>query len=232
LRALPVAVAVALLALSAAAAQERTAGVMTFVDREGNRKIVSVPAAASFNAVPSGSADRRAELWPHVQQTALANGVDPALVDLLIRMESGYNPRAVSPKGARGVMQLLPATARAYGVADIFNPRENIRGGVRYLRDLLGRFDSDVRLALAAYNAGPDAVEKHGGVPPYPETRNYVSAILAAYGGGGGQKLSGGFGKSVHPARPVEVVLQGNGTTISNERRAGEPEVGRKLALK
>ena len=225
------AVAGALLAFSAAAAQERTAGVMTFVDRDGNRKIVSVPAAPSTKRVPTGSADRRAELWPAVQETALAHGLDPALIDLVIRMESGYNPRAVSPKGARGVMQLLPSTASAYGVADIFNPRENIRGGVRYLRDLLGRFDSDVRLALAAYNAGPDAVERHRGVPPYPETRNYVSAILAAYGSGG-QKLAGGFGKAAHPARPVEVLLQGNGTTISNERRAGEPEVGRKLALK
>jgi soluble lytic murein transglycosylase-like protein len=222
----------ALLAFSAAAAQERTAGVMTFVDRDGNRKIVSVPATQSAKRVPTGSADRRAELWPAVQETAVAHGLDPALIDLVIRMESGYNPRAVSPKGARGVMQLLPATARAYGVADIFNPRENIRGGIRYLRDLLGRFDSDVRLALAAYNAGPEAVERHGGVPPYKETRNYVSAILSAYGGGGSQKLSGGFGKSARPARPVEVVLQGNGTTISNERRAGEPEVGRKLALK
>jgi soluble lytic murein transglycosylase-like protein len=226
------AVAGALLALSAAAAQERSAGVMTFVDRDGNRKIVSVPAVASHKAVPSGFADRRAELWPDVQQTALAHGLDPALIDLVIRMESGYNPRAVSPKGARGVMQLMPATASAYGVADAFNARDNIRGGIRYLRDLLGRFDSDVRLALAAYNAGPDAVEKHGGVPPYRETRNYVSTILAAYGGDGGQKLAGGFGKSVAPARPAEVVLQSGRTTISNERRTGETVVERKLALK
>ena len=222
----------ALVALTAPAAQERSAGVMTFVDRDGNRKIVSVPAAASHKAVPKGSADRRAELWPDVQQTALAHGLDPALIDLVIRMESGYNPRAVSPKGARGVMQLLPSTARAYGVADIFNPKENIRGGVRYLRDLLGRFDSDVRLALAAYNAGPDAVERHRGVPPYPETRNYVRAILSAYGGSGSQKLSGGFGKSAAPARPAEVVLQSGRATISNARRTGETTVERRLALR
>ena len=232
MRAAVLAVALALLALTAPAAQERTAGAMTFVDRDGNRKIVSIPAAKGSKRVPTGSADRRAELWPHVQQTALAHGLDPALVDLVIRMESGYNPRAVSPKGARGVMQLLPATARAYGVVDIFNPKENLRGGVRYLRDLLGRFDSDVRLALAAYNAGPDAVERHRGVPPYEETRNYVNTILAAYSGSGGQKLAGGFGKAMHPARPVEVVLQPNGTTISNARRAGEPAVERRLALR
>jgi soluble lytic murein transglycosylase-like protein len=232
LRIAALAVVLALLALAAPAAQERTAGVMTFVDRDGNRKIVSVPATHSARTVPTGSADRRAELWPHVQQAALANGLDPELVDLVIRMESGYNPRAVSPKGARGVMQLLPSTARAYGVADIFNPKENIRGGIRYLRDLLGRFDSDVRLALAAYNAGPEAVEKHGNVPPYEETRNYVNAILSAYSGSGGQKLAGGFGKEMRPARPVEVVLRGSETTISNERRSGEPPVERRLALR
>jgi soluble lytic murein transglycosylase-like protein len=231
-RAAALAVALALLALTAPAAQERTAGVVTFVDREGNIKIVSVPAAQSAKRVPAGSADRRAELWPTVQETALAHGLDPALVDLVIRMESGYNPRAVSPKGARGVMQLLPSTASAYGVADIFNPKENLRGGIRYLRDLLGRFGSDVRLALAAYNAGPEAVEKHRGVPPYPETRNYVNAILAAYGGSGSQKLTGGFGKSMRSARPVEVVLQGSETTISNSRRSGEPPVDRRLSLK
>jgi soluble lytic murein transglycosylase-like protein len=225
------AAALVLMPLTAAAGGERTAGVITFVDREGTRKIVSVPAAQSARTVPNGAADRRAELWPHVQQTALAHGLDPALVDLVIRMESGYNPRAVSPKGARGVMQLMPSTATAYGVADAFNARDNIRGGVRYLRDLLGRFGSDLRLALAAYNAGPEAVEKHGGVPPYRETRDYVSAILAAYGGGG-QKLAGGFGRTAPPARPAEVVLQAGRTTISNERRTGEPDVGRRLALR
>ena len=232
MRAVALAAALTLLALTAPAAQERTAGVMTYVDREGNRKIVSVPAAHSAAKVPAGSADRRAELWPAVQEAALAHGLDPALVDLVIRMESGYNPRAVSPKGARGVMQLLPSTASAYGVADSFNPKENLRGGIRYLRDLLERFKSDVRLALAAYNAGPEAVERHRGVPPYAETRNYVNAILSAYNGSGGLKLAGGFGKSLRLARPVEVVLQGSATTISNARRPGEPALDRKLALR
>lgn len=232
MRANVLAIALLLAPLASGVAAERTAGAITFVDREGNRKIVSVPKAQTAKSVPAGVANRRAELWPHVQQTALANGLDPALVDLVIRMESGYNPRAVSPKGARGVMQLMPSTASAYGVADAFNPRENIRGGIRYLRDLLGRFGSDVRLALAAYNAGPEAVEKHGGVPPYRETRNYVSAILAAYGGDGGPRLSGGFGKAAPAARPAEVVLQAGRTTISNERRAGETTVGRRLALR
>ena len=233
MRALPRAVALALLGGAVLAPEARGAGVITFVDREGNRKIVNLPGVGQPKVVPSGSADRRAELWPHVQQTALAHGLDPALIDLVIRMESGYNPRAVSPKGARGVMQLLPATARAYGVGDVFNPRENIRGGIRYLRDLLGRFDADVRLALAAYNAGPEAVERYGGVPPYAETRNYVRTILTAYHGGGGLKLEGGFGKAKKaPPRPVELVRQGPSTTISNARRSGEPTVERRLGLR
>jgi soluble lytic murein transglycosylase-like protein len=221
-----------LLAAGAAAAGERVAGVMTFVDRDGAKRIVSVPTAARTVAVPTGSADRRGELWPHVQEVARAQGLDPNLVDLMIRMESGYNPRAVSPKGARGIMQLLPSTANAYGVNDIFDPKENLRGGIRYFRDLLGRFGADLRLALAAYNAGPDAVEKHHGIPPYTETRNYVNSILSAYNGGGLQ-LGGGFGKlPAKPARPVEVVTQGNETLISNARRAGETTPSRRLGLR
>ena len=220
-----------LLGAGAAAAGERVAGVMTFVDRGGAKRMVSVPAPAKTPAVPIGSADRRLALWPHVQEVARAQGLDPNLVDLMIRMESGYNPRAVSPKGARGIMQLLPSTAHAYGVSDLFDPRENLRGGVRYFWDLLGRFGSDLRLALAAYNAGPEAVEKHRGIPPYDETRNYVNSILSAYNGGG-LKLAGGFGKPSMPARPVEMVTQGNETLISNARRRGEPPAARRLALR
>jgi hypothetical protein len=218
-------------AVGGATAGERVAGVLTYVDGNGAKRIVSIPGASRTVEVPMGSADRRAELWPQVQATALSHGLDPNLVDLMIRMESGYNPRAVSPKGARGIMQLLPSTASAYGVSDLFDPRENIRAGIRYFRDLLGRFDSDVRLALAAYNAGPEAVEKHGGVPPYDETRNYVDSILSAYGGGS-LRLAGGFGRAAKPAKPVELVTQGGETLISNERRQGEPPAQRRLVLR
>jgi soluble lytic murein transglycosylase-like protein len=221
-----------LLVAGVATAGQPVAGVMTFVDRNGTTRIVSVP-AASRASVPAASADRRAELWPHVQEAARSQGLDPNLIDLMIRMESGYNPRAVSPKGARGIMQLLPSTASMYGVDDLFDPRENIRAGLSYFRDLMGRFGSDVRLALAAYNAGPEAVEKHGGVPPYDETRGYVSAIMSAYDGTGGLKLGGGFGKATaRPARPVQMVTVGNETVISNARRTGEPEPGRRLGLR
>jgi len=106
-------------------------------------------------------------------------GVDRSLVKAVIHAESGYNPNAVSSKGAAGLMQLMPATAQDLRVADSFNPSDNIRGGVRYLRFLLDTFKGDVTLALAAYNAGLGNVAKHGGVPPYEETRNYVSKVLS-----------------------------------------------------
>ena len=105
-------------------------------------------------------------------------GVDRSLVKAVIHAESGYNPNAVSRKGAAGLMQLMPATAQNLKVANAFNPADNIRGGVRYLRFLLDTFKGDVTLALAAYNAGLGNVAKHGGVPPYEETRNYVSKVL------------------------------------------------------
>jgi len=105
-------------------------------------------------------------------------GVERSLVKAVIHAESGYNPNAVSSKGAAGLMQLMPATAQDLKVANSFNPSDNIRGGVRYLRFLLDTFKGDVTLALAAYNAGLGNVAKHGGVPPYEETRNYVSKVL------------------------------------------------------
>ena len=104
--------------------------------------------------------------------------IRPDLVRAVVQVESAFNPYAVSPKGAQGLMQLMPATARALGVSNPFNPLDNIRGGVRYLRQLLDRYDNDEVLALAAYNAGPEAVARYGQkVPPYRETRNYVTKI-------------------------------------------------------
>ena len=107
--------------------------------------------------------------------------VDTALVRAVIHAESAFNPRARSPKGAAGLMQLMPGTARDLGVADAHVPSENIRGGVQYLAQLLAQFRNDVRLATAAYNAGPNAVRKHAGVPPYAETQLYVERVGVLY---------------------------------------------------
>lgn len=118
-----------------------------------------------------------------VEAAAKKYDVDPLLVHSVIQVESGYNPHAVSPKGAQGMMQLMPFTARRFGVSNIFDPRENIEGGVRYLRYLQSLFPEDLRLAIAAYNAGEGAVWKYNNqVPPYKETEHYVKRVGRKYG--------------------------------------------------
>ena len=112
-----------------------------------------------------------------VEQAAARHSLPPLLIHSVIQVESRYNPYAVSPKGARGLMQLMPETARRFGVSDVFNPIENIRGGSQYLKYLLDLYHDDYRLALAAYNAGEGAVARYGDVPPFPETRNYLTLV-------------------------------------------------------
>jgi soluble lytic murein transglycosylase-like protein len=117
-----------------------------------------------------------------IDATASATKVESALLKAVIAVESGYNARAVSRAGARGLMQLMPATARRYGATNVFDPAQNVRAGARYLRDLLHRYSNDLELTLAAYNAGEAAVEKHGrAIPPYAETRRYVPRVIALY---------------------------------------------------
>jgi soluble lytic murein transglycosylase-like protein len=126
----------------------------------------------------SGNARDPKEFEPIIDSYAAEYGVDKSLVKAMILVESGYDPNAVSPKGAVGLMQLMPGTAQGLRVANSFDPAENIRGGVRYLRFLLDTFKGNVRLALAAYNAGLSTVTRYGGIPPYEETRNYVAKVM------------------------------------------------------
>jgi len=116
----------------------------------------------------------------YVQSASRAAGLDPHLVEAVIAVESGFDPSATSSAGARGLMQLMPQTAMSLGVRDAYDPEQNVRAGARYLRSLLDRFGA-VDLAVAAYNAGPAAVERYGAVPPYPETQAYVRNVLARY---------------------------------------------------
>jgi len=137
--------------------------------------------ARARNALATGGGDF-ADL---IHNAAHRQGVDPALVQSVIHVESCFDPQAVSRVGAHGLMQLMPATAADLGVTDRFDPAQNIDGGTRYLAAMLDRFEGDLDLALAAYNAGPGAVERHGGVPPFRETQNYIQRIRAQYDGNG-----------------------------------------------
>lgn len=140
--------------------------------RDGPRPTVA-PAAISEN---------RRRFRSQVQEIALRHDLDYKLIDAVIIVESGYDPNAVSPKGAMGLMQLMPGTAERFDVADPFDPADNIDGGARYLRWLMRRFDGDLQLVLAGYNAGENAVARNGNqIPPYAETRAYVQRVLSLY---------------------------------------------------
>ena len=141
---------------------------------------VGKPAASQagvFRTTKSSAGTRFEQFDALIEQNATAHGVSPHLVRAVIQQESAFNPRARSHKGAMGLMQLMPATAAELGVSDPYDPSENIRGGVTYLKGLLVKFAQNVELALAAYNAGPNAVQRYGSIPPYRETRDYVARI-------------------------------------------------------
>ena len=147
------------------------------------------PAAQTAGAggAPAGGGETRFDA--EIQAAAGRHGLDPALLKALIRAESNFNPNAGSPAGAQGLTQLMPGTARSLGVTDPHDPVQSIEGGARYLAQQLRAFGGDASKALAAYNAGPGAVQRFGGIPPYAETRNYVSRVLEyarGYGYGGG----------------------------------------------
>jgi soluble lytic murein transglycosylase-like protein len=135
------------------------------------------PAAPKFAIHP-----KRREVERLVRDLAPGYGLNPELVLAVIEVESNFNTTAKSPKQAQGLMQLIPATAKRFGVSDPWDPHQNLRGGMAYLRWLLDHFDGNLRLALAGYNAGEEAVRRHGGVPPYSETQNYVKRIARVLG--------------------------------------------------
>src|SRR5215813_6857674 len=141
-------------------------------------KTYAVPRTETVRATRYVAADRGWQYENLISEHSRLNGVRSDLVRAVMQVESAFNPNAISPKGAMGLMQLMPATMRQYGVRNAFNPAENVRAGVAYLRDLLDRYQNNEELALAAYNAGPGAVDKHGqNVPPYRETQDYVAQI-------------------------------------------------------
>lgn len=115
-----------------------------------------------------------------IQEASKKHDINPALIEAVIKVESGFNAGAVSHAGAQGLMQLMPETAASLGVSDSFDPQQNINGGARYLKEMMDTF-GDVKTALAAYNAGPGAVKEHGGIPPYKETQNYVPRVLEEF---------------------------------------------------
>lgn len=133
--------------------------------------------ATSVNATYAN----KSQLINMINQVAQKHGVDEKLVQALIKQESGFNPNAKSKVGAIGLMQLMPSTAKAMGVKNPYNATQNVEGGVKYLKSMLNKYNGNIILALAAYNAGPGAVDKYSGVPPYKETENYVKNILANY---------------------------------------------------
>jgi soluble lytic murein transglycosylase-like protein len=172
------------------------AGTFRFQDATGTVHYTNAPSDPRYQRIPGwpdarpvaarSSTLRARAIAPYaelIRTTAERHRVDPRLVDAVVTAESAGNPRAVSRKGAQGLMQLMPQRSVQLGVSDPFDPKQNVDGGVRHLRDLLLRFGGNVTLALAAYNAGEEAVRTHGGVPPYAETQEYVRRVRALFDG-------------------------------------------------
>jgi hypothetical protein len=148
---------------------------------------------------------------PYIEQVARRTGLSPSLIKAVALVESGFDPEAVSPKGAMGLMQLMPGTAEQYGVRNAFDPGENLLAGAKHLRYLLDEFEGDLTLALAAYNAGSGAVRRHGGVPAYRETRDYVRRVHEKLGKSTREDESGA---PTEPVSQVQLVRDENGTIL------------------
>jgi len=145
--------------------------------------LVAIEPEDNFQELPVVPAAQDVPYQNLIHAAAQKHGLDEKLIAEVIAVESNFNPKAVSSKNAQGLMQLLPETAREYSVRDIFDPAQNIEAGTHYLKDLLGHYRGNLKLALAAYNAGPDVVDRYGGIPPFPETQNYVRQIATKMAG-------------------------------------------------
>lgn len=178
--------AAGILALCVAGPQPTAAEVYVYVDKQGVVSLTNVPTASHYKKIdlyapaPHAQMNPR-ELEPAIARAARQYGLHPALVRAIIKTESDYDPMAISRAGALGLMQLMPETAELNHVRDVFDPEENISGGTRHLRYLLDRFQGNLPLALAAYNAGEHAVDRYRTLPPYNETRRYVQKVLQYY---------------------------------------------------
>ncbi len=165
------------------------ADIYKYIDADGVVHFTNAPSSEGYvlylREIPWGPethlrpAPKRYDLI--IQKAAKTYGIDEALIKAMIRVESDFNPRAVSKKGARGLMQIMPINERALNISNPFDPSQNIMGGTQYMSRLLARYDRKLGLALAAYNAGPTAVDLYGRIPPYEETQNYVKKVMAYY---------------------------------------------------
>lgn len=153
-------------------------------------KLNTAQTQSSTNKVFSPQSTNKTEIEGLIEKYSERNGLDKDFVKALVKQESGFNPNATSKCGAMGLMQLMPGTAQGLGVTNPYDAEQNIAGGTKYLRSMIDRFQGNEKLALAAYNAGPNAVKKYGGIPPYQETQNYVKNIMSMYQGykNGGDK--------------------------------------------
>jgi len=188
--------AAGLVALLCLIARPGLADIYTYTDEHGEvhlsnhavdgREVLLMQDPKPVQAAEAGTgAGKELSAMPYaklIDAAARKQHLDSALIHAVIATESAYNPKAVSPRGARGLMQLMPDTARRYGVSDVLDPSQNIQGGSRYLKDLLALFGNDLKLSLAAYNAGENAVVNHGNrIPPYSETQAYVTRVMTRY---------------------------------------------------
>jgi hypothetical protein len=186
----------------AAAAMQGAGGTVSVVRTDPRTgKLVRAIVHQSAAGVKVAAAAPSVPLAATVDRIARQNEISPRLVHSVIQVESNYDPNAFSPKGAQGLMQLIPATARRFGVANAFDPEDNIQGGARYLKYLLELYKGDESLALAAYNAGEGAVSRYGGVPPYPETQQYVAKVQGRLGAAAARAVTAKTAAAVEPAK-------------------------------